>query len=186
MNKKLVFATATALASLASAPAFAQRSEDVLIDIQLTIANGCIINSSANPTALLDFGIQQQVTVGGGQNPGPFDAQTAAGAITVLCNATSTTASFGIGPGQNDAGLGRVLTSPSAPGAVIPYQLFSASSRSPASEYLNTGNTFLVNGGVITTGVPFEITVFGRIPSIGGGRNVAGLYTDQVTGTLTF
>ena len=181
MTKKLVFAAATALASLASTPAFAQRSATVLIDIQLTIANGCIINSNSNPTALLDFGTQQQ-----GSTAGPFDAQTAAGAISVLCNATSTTASFGIGPGQNDAGLGRVLTSPSAPGAVIPYQLFSASSRSPASEYLNTGNTFLVNGGVITTGVPFEITVFGRIPSIGGGRNVAGLYTDQVTGTLTF
>lgn len=184
MIRNALWSAGGAAALLATAPAFAQTS-DVLINFQLDVKSGCEINSG-NATALLDFGVKQA-----GSTSAMIDAQTAAGAISVLCNISSTVATFEIGKGQND-GVGnlRFLNNPlvvaGGAGAQIAYRLYATPGRTPASEYVPDGTKIPVNGGVITAGAPFEITIYGRIESGDAKMAVTGTYTDQAAGTLTF
>lgn len=183
MTKKLTMVVAGTLALIAASPALAQ-SANVNINSQLAVQDGCLINGGG-AGALLDFGLLQNaaaLTVN-------IDAQTLTGAIVVSCNVSSTTAAFTIGKGNNGSTILRTLANPAAtgtPGEFVAYRLYATAGRTPASEYVPDGTTQPVNGGVIVAGTPFEITVYGRITAPDANPAVAGPYTDQTAGTLTF
>lgn len=175
MIRNTFLSAGTAIVLFAAAPAFAQTA-NVTIDFKLDVADGCTITTGGGATALLDFGTTQS-----GLSKTAIDAQTATGAITILCNATSAAATFAIGPGQNDFGSQRNLNNPLIVGPTgnIAYRLFNDAGRTV--EYLPDVKNFI--GKSILAGAPVELTIFGRIE---GGQNfLAGSYTDQAVGTLT-
>lgn len=180
MKRRASFGVALIAFLLIAVPAAAQTT-DVTLDIELDVVGSCQINGG-NATALLDFGSKPA-----GAFTGTIDAQTAAGAISVLCNVSSTAGSFSIGPGQNDLGAQRNLVNPLVVGPLgsLAYRLFADAGRTPASEYL-PDIKLPINGGVITTGTPFEITIYGRIEETGTTNLIAGRYADQAVGTLAF
>lgn len=183
MTRKILMATAGAVALVSGSPAFAGTA-NVDINTQLTVQDGCVINGGTS-TALLDFGTIQNA----GGTTVNIDAQTAPGAISVSCNVSSTTATFQIGKGANGSDTLRTLSNPAAAGTAgefVPYHLYATAGRTPASEYLPSGNQIAFNGGVITAGTPFDITLYGQIAGGDTSQAVAGSYTDVASGTLTF
>ena len=174
MIRKALWSAGGAAVLLATAPAFAQTA-NVTIDFKIDVIDGCSITTGGGAPALLDFGTTQ-----GGLSTTAIDAQTAAGNITVLCNAASAAATFSIGPGKNDFGSQRNLNNPLivGPAGNIAYRLFHNPART--MEYLPDQKIPISQP--ILAGVPFELTIYGRVE---GGQNLlAGGYTDQATGTL--
>lgn len=186
MSKNVITTTAGAIALLAASPAFAG-SATVSINTTLDVADGCVINGGGGASAAqIDFGTVQNIAA----VTGNIDAQTGgATGINVSCNVSSTTAAFTIGKGANGSSSVRTLSNSAAsgtPGEFVAYHLYSSPARTSASEYLPDGTAFPVNGGVITANAPFTIVVYGRILSGDGANAVAGSYTDNTSGTLTF
>ena len=184
MKSKLMTAAAGAAALFMISPTFAQSTADVRITSILRVQDGCAINGGVN-NAVLDFGTI--VNAAARTDDVRASTQTGGGPIIVSCNVSSTTATFQINAGFNDAGgvhrLRNVLGIGGAPGEFLEYRLFS--DLALTSEYL-ISTPLPVNGGVITSGVPFEIIVYGRILNAQAVQAVAGFYQDITTGVLTF
>lgn len=183
MTRKLLTAAAGAAALLGALPAFAQSTATVNITSLLRVQDGCAINGGVN-LAVIDFGT---IINAAARTDDVRGFTQGAGAINVSCNVSSTTATFQINAGSNDSGgvhrLRNITGIGGAPGEFLEYRLFS--NLALTSEYL-ISSPLPVNGGVITSGVPFEIVVYGRILNAQAVQAVAGLYQDITQGVLTF
>ena len=183
MRKKLLKTSVLVAAMLGVSPAFAQSTANVTITSLLQVQDGCAINGGVNQ-AVLNFGTLVNASARTDDIRGSTQG---AGAINVSCNVSSTTATFQINAGNNDAGgvhrLRNITGIGGAPGEFLEYRLFS----NPAltSEYL-ISSPLPINGGVITSGVPFEIIVYGQILNAQAVQAVAGSYLDVTQGVLTF
>lgn len=189
MTSKMFIRALAVGAMFSAAPAFAQQTTSTSVLVALEVQDGCVINGSSTTsqsTALLSFGSIQNA---GGQG---FDltGSTTAGLgtpITVSCNVNSTSAAFSLDGGQNASGGTRRLRNPSATtgstAEFIPYQVYQDVART--AEYLiSTPRT--VNGGVIAAGTPFNVDLFGFIARANVLPAVAGDYSDNLIGTLSF
>lgn len=183
MTKKHLMIATGAAALLAASPAFAGTAT-VIINSQLSVIDGCVINGSpGGASVILNFGTIQNA----GAITGPIDAQTGAGAITLLCNVSSLTAAISVGPGANGSTAQPTLRNPAAAGTAaefVPYDIYAAAGRTPASKYVPDGTSIAFNGGVITANVPSSIDFFGRIPT--ATNAVSGSYADPRTATVSF
>lgn len=189
MYKKTIIRALAFGALFSAAPAFAQNAVDIPITVALEVQDGCVINGN-NPTnqsaALLSFGSIQNA----GGVTRDINGSTSAGVgtpITVSCNVNSTTAAFSIDGGTNATGGVRNLSNPSAPigspARLVRYRIYSDAAHT--SEYqINTPQP--VNGGTITAGTPFTVPLEGLIAFADVNAAIAGDYTDDVTGTLSF
>jgi hypothetical protein len=185
VSRKLLNAIIGAAALCTVTPAFAQSSASVTITSLLQIQDGCLINGGGLASSLLNFGVIQNAgAVTGGRRA---TTSQGGGPIIVSCNVNSTTAAFQIDAGNNDSGgvhrLRNVTGIGGAPGEFLEYHLYS--NFALTSEYL-IGSPIAVNGGIIASGSPFEIVVYGEIPNDQITQGVAGLYQDIVQAKLTF
>lgn len=179
MTKKLFAAATGMLALFAAAPAFAQGSVDTVIGATFQVLDGCSINGGNND-ALINFGVLQNAVA----QTANIDASTADGGstpITISCNVNSTVAAFEIQGGQTDIGSTHNLRGSTS--VLIPYRLYANPQRT--IEY-TIGNPVVVGTGNITSGVPFNIIVYGRILAADARVAIKDTYTDSVNASLTF
>ena len=101
MKIKLLTAAAGAAALFMISPAFAQSTADVSITSILRVQDGCAINGGVN-LAVLDFGTI--VNAAARTDDVRAISSLSGGPIIVSCNVSSTTATFQINAGNNDAG----------------------------------------------------------------------------------
>lgn len=190
MNLKYLITAASAVMTFGAAPALAQSSATVPIDVTFSVVDGCVINGNNGPS-LISFGTIQNAGAQRGEIIG--STRNSGGApIIVNCNVNSASATFEVDGGVNsnngaNAGIrkiGNANVDSGTPGDVLEYRLYT---EDRSSEYL-ISTPLPVNGGIITANVPFEINLTAVIAPQQVNLAIANgsPYSDFATGTLKF
>ena len=154
------------------------------------IALGFVLSANAAGTDTVDFKVKITITesckftgtkasdVNFGSYDRSIDANDAAGSLFVTCT-KGTPFKIGLNNGLNAVSTQRNMKL-SATGDIIPYNLFTDSTRQTAWSDLTTA-PFSGTG----TGSEVTVPVYGRVPT--GSTNVpAGNYEDTVTATVSY
>lgn len=180
MTKKLLMSAGGLLALLTVAPAFAQTTTNVPITVNLTVGSACVVNGGGAGT-LIRFPTVANPLAFVGNLDGSNLASDAGTPLSITCNASTAAATFEIDAGLNDSGGVHRLTNGAS---LAQYRVYSAASRSSASEYLISTTQPL--GQSITANTPFTLALYGRILQAVVNAAPAGNYTDTLAGVLKF
>jgi len=163
--RKIILAVA-GVAAFAATPALAQSATNTM-PVSVAVINSCTVSATA-----LDFGSPTAI---GGAN---IDATAT---LTLSCT-TGAAYDVSMNLGTHAVAGQRYMAGAAVPANTVPYNVYSNSARTTA--WGNTSGTDTV-AGTATSGLPFTLTAYGRIPSTASSVG-ADVYSDTVTVTVNF
>ena len=153
----------------------------VLVAVTILRAASTSANLNVSATVIRNCTISTAAVSFGSYDPVVANATTdldAAGTVTVACT-KGTTATIGLGLGQNASGRTRRMTA--GVSDLLTYELYKDSGR--ASVWGNSGAD-LFDPGAAPSKAPRDFNVYGRVAA---GQDIpAGAFTDIVVATINF